>query len=53
MKLLKNLNEFSQSFAQIIFAPDEEKQKTKKTDFIKHNFISVPDDLVPYLSYFA
>jgi hypothetical protein len=30
IKLLKNLNEFYQSFAQIIFAPNEKNQKAKK-----------------------
>lgn len=53
MKLLKNLIEFYQSFAQIIFAPDGKKQKTKETDQHRHHPIGVPNDLLPYFSHLS
>jgi hypothetical protein len=51
MKLLKNLHEFYQSFAQIIFAPDEKKQQTKEKNQHGHGVIGVPHDLLPYFSH--
>lgn len=53
MKLLKNLTEFYQSFAQIIFAPDGKKQKTKETDQYRNHTIGVPHDLLPYFPHLS
>ena len=53
IKLLKNLNEFYQSIAQIIFALDEKKQKAKKENSHRHHFIGVPDDPLSHFSHIA
>ena len=51
MKLLKNLNEFSQSFAQYIFAAHG-RQKKNKEGCIGGNYnVCMPHDLLPYVSH--
>ena len=53
IKLLKNLNEFYQSIAEIIFALDGKRQQFKYKTSGRHYFVCVPDDILPYFSHIS
>ena len=51
MKLLKNLNEFSQSFARYIFAAHGRQEKNKEGCIGGNLNVCMPHDLLPYVSH--